>query len=95
MTYYGQVVETDGELQGHTRHYSYHQLKYHNFSFQFLRILPENIDFIGKAEKIGKLPKILLDLETEKNIYGSAICACCNCLLSKVKELPLTMQVVI
>lgn len=67
MTYDGQVVETDGELQGHTRHYTHQQLKYHIFSFQFLQILPENTDFIGKAEKIGKLPKILLDLETEKN----------------------------
>lgn len=94
MTDYGQVVETDGELQGHTQHYTCHQLKYHISSFQFLRILPENIDFIGKAEKIGKRPKILI-LKQKKNIYGSAICACCNCLLSKVKELPLTMQVVI
>lgn len=65
MTYHGQVVVTDGELQGHTRHYTY-QLKYHIFSFQFLLILPENIYFIGKAEKIGKQPKILLDIETEK-----------------------------
>lgn len=54
----------------------HNQLKYHIFSFPFLLILPENDDFIGKTEKIGKLSKILLDLETEKNIYDSAMCAC-------------------
>lgn len=83
MTYYGQVVETDGELQGHTRHYTYHQLKYHIFSFQFLQILPKNIYFIGKAEKIGKLPKILLDFEAEKKHLW--LCNLCVLQLSSVQ----------
>lgn len=82
MTYYGQEVEIDGELQGHTQHYTCHQLKYHISSFQFLWILPENIDFIGKAEKIGKLPKILILKQKKNHLW---LCNLCVLQLSSVQ----------